>query len=231
MDFSIWGVDMHSHLIPGIDDGSRNMEETILILRKFKELGFRKVITTPHIKLGSFDNTTENISKGAAEVREAIAKFGLELDFEVAAEYYFDYSFLEKIEKNDILSFGASYVLYEYSFLQRPIGYKEMIFNLQMKGYTPIVAHFERYPYYHGSIEKAEQLRERGVKVQMNLLSLFGHYGPQVQKQAELLVNKAQVDFVASDCHRLEHLEIIQAHANNPFLHKLKEQKVLNSGL
>lgn len=230
-DFSSLKVDMHSHLIPGIDDGSNSMEETLAMLRKFKEMGFSKVITTPHIKLGSFENTSEIIQQGAHEVKQAILENNLDIHFEAAAEYYFDFSLMEKIEKNDILSFSDGHVLVEYSFHQRPMGYKEMIFALQMKGYKPILAHFERYPYYHNSVEKAEQLRDRGVKIQLNLLSLFGHYGPAIQKQAELLIKEKQVDLVASDCHRLDHLEIIQANAKNPHLHKLMEMDIFNNSL
>lgn len=230
-DFSSLKVDMHSHLIPGIDDGSDSMEETVMMLRKFIDLGFSKVITTPHIKLGSFDNTSEIIRQGEADVRKAIADYWLDIEFEVAAEYYFDYSFIEKIESGDILSFSDGHVLFEYSFHQKPMAYKEMIFALQMKGYKPILAHFERYPYYHGSTNKAAELRDRGVKIQLNLLSLFGHYGPAVQKQAELLVKENQIDLVGSDCHRIDHLEIIQANAKNPYLNKLVEMDIFNAKL
>lgn len=230
-DFKFLGLDMHSHLIPGIDDGSKSMEETLLMLRKFENLGYSKVITTPHIKLGSFNNTTDIIKEGELQVKKAIAEFGLKIAFEAAAEYYFDYSFIEKIEEDDILSFSDNHVLVEYSFHQRPMGHNEMIFKLQMKGYKPILAHFERYPYYHGSVKKAAALRDRGVKVQLNLLSLFGHYGVPVRKQAELLVDEKQVDLVATDCHRIDHLEIIEQNSRNPYLHKLLDLDIKNQAL
>lgn len=228
-DFSSLGVDMHSHLIPGIDDGANTMEDSIMMLRAFKELGYSKIITTPHIKLGSFNNTTEIIRSGEAEVKTAIKKYQLDIEFQAAAEYYFDYSFLEKIEQNDILSFSDGHVLVEYSFRQRPMGYKEMFFALQMKEYKPIIAHFERYPYYHGSAGKAKSLRDRGIKIQVNLLSLFGHYGPEVQKQAALLINEKQVDLVASDCHRIEHLDLLKENSKNPLLNKLMDLDLKNN--
>lgn len=230
-DFAHIGVDMHSHLIPGIDDGAATLDHSLSILRKFEAMGYTKVITTPHIKTGSFENTPEIILKGAESVKKAILENKIQLQLEAAAEYYFDYSFLEKIEKDDILSFSDRHVLVEYSFHQRPMGYKEMIFALQMKKYKPIIAHYERYPYYHGGFANAEKLRDRGVKIQVNLLSLFGHYGPQVQRQAELLIKNKQVDLVGTDCHRLEHLEILQTNAKNPTLHALMDLNLVNKEL
>ncbi len=227
-DFAKLGVDMHSHLIPGIDDGAQTIDHSIEILRAFEALGYSKIITTPHIKMGSFDNTSEIILNGAEEVKKAIKENNINLEFEAAAEYYFDYSFLEKIAANDILSFSNGHVLVEYSFHQRPMGYKEMIFALQMKKYLPIIAHYERYPYYHGGFANAEKLRDRGVKIQVNLLSLLGHYGPQVQKQAELLIKNKQVDLVASDCHRIEHLQLLKANSKNPLLYSLMDLNLLN---
>ena len=230
-DFGWLEVDMHSHLIPGIDDGTQTIEESLEIVRTFKDLGYKKIITTPHIKAGSFDNTSQIIRSGATELQAAILSNKIDIEFEVGAEYYFDYSLLEKIEQNDILSFSDGHVLVEYSFHQPPMGHKEMIYAMQMKGYKPILAHFERYPYYHGSTLEAEKLRDRGVKIQVNILSLFGHYGPQIQKQASLLIKNNQVDLLGSDCHRLQHLEIFRENINNPLLHKAFELNLKNNRL
>jgi tyrosine-protein phosphatase YwqE len=230
-DFSVLQKDMHSHLIPGIDDGSPDMETTINILQKFKELGYSKIITTPHIKTGMFDNTSDVIRKGAVDVQNAISENNLDIEFEAAAEYFFDFSFLEKIEENDILSFSDGHVLLEYSFHQAPMGENEMYFKLQMNKYKPILAHFERYPYYHGSVAKAEELRDKGIKIQLNLLSLFGHYGPQVQKQAALLIKEKQVDLLGSDCHRLQHLEILESNQNNKLLNQTLDLELFNKEL
>ena len=228
-DISSLKVDMHSHLIPGIDDGSQSMEETIELLFKFQSLGFKKVITTPHIKLGSFENTSEIIRAGADSVKEEISKTdGLNIEFEAAAEYFFDYSFMEKIEADDLLTFGNNHILVEYAFGQPPIGQKEMFFQLQMKGYRPILAHFERYGYYHGSIKKAEELREKGILIQVNLCSFFGHYGPDVQKQAELMLKENMIDLVASDGHRIEHLNLVEEHLAHKNISALSEQKLKN---
>lgn len=230
-NFSTLGKDMHSHLIPGIDDGSPNLETTIVMLKKFIELGYEKVITTPHIKAGMFDNTAEIILNGAREVKKAIQENKLQIEFEAAAEYYFDYSLLEKIENDDLLTFSDKCVLIEYSFSQSPMGENEMFFALQMKQYKPILAHFERYQYYHGSIEKARELRSKGVKIQVNLLSLFGHYGLNVQKQAALLIKEKQVDFLGTDCHRLEHLELLEKNRDNKLLLQTLDLELFNKDI
>jgi len=111
------------------------------------------------------------------------------------------------------------------------MGENEMYFALQMKQYKPILAHFERYPYYHGSVKKAEELRDKGVKIQVNLLSLFGHYGPQVQKQTALLIKENQVDLLGSDCHRIQHLELLGTNIQNSLLRKSNELSLFNSEL
>lgn len=227
-EFNAVQCDMHSHLIPGIDDGSRSMDQTLEMLEYFVQLGYSKVITTPHIKSGVFDNDASIINEGKTKVQKAIQDAGIPIVFEAAAEYFFDYSFLEKIEANDLLSFGQNYVLVEFAFGQPPMGENDMFFQLQLKGYQPIMAHFERYPYYHGSVEKALDLRSRGVKIQLNHGSIIGHYGPQVQKQAEKLLRAGVVDCLGSDCHRIEHLQLMDANRNHPLLQLIDVEQLLN---
>jgi protein-tyrosine phosphatase len=230
-DLSSLKVDMHSHLIPGIDDGAATLEDSLEMLRKLESLGYRKIITTPHIKTGSFDNTTEIIKAGEKIVKEAIEKEGINLQFEAAAEYFFDYTFMERIESEDLLTFGNKNILVEYSFAQAPVGHKEMYFALQMKGYQPIMAHFERYPYYHGSTKMAEELRDKGIKIQVNILSFIGHYGPQIQKQAEMLLKENMIDLIATDCHRIEHLLLIEGNLNHKNMQKLNDLRLANQKL
>ncbi|MEY3843790.1 MAG: hypothetical protein RL293_212 [Bacteroidota bacterium] len=209
-DLSQLGVDMHSHLIPGIDDGSPTMDHTIAMLAKFEQLGFRKVITTPHILNDVHPNTPETILGGLADVRAEIQRLGMSIEIEAAAEYYCDETFLPLIEQNKILSFGQNLVLMEFGFL-RPSQYEaQALFNLQVAGYVPVIAHYERYPYYFGDFKKVDELRERNILIQVNLNSLTGHYGPGVKKMAEQLIKNKQVDFLGTDCHRMEHLMMIE---------------------
>lgn len=205
---------MHSHLIPGIDDGSPSMDHTIALLAKFEQLGYRKVITTPHILNDVYPNTAENILSGLANVQEEIKRLGLKIEIEAAAEYYCDESFLPLIERNEILSFGSNFVLMEFGFLSPSQYEAQALFNLQVAGYVPVIAHYERYPYYFGDFKKVDALRERNIQIQVNLNSLTGHYGPGVKKMAEQLIKNKQVDFLGTDCHRMEHLTLLENNLN-----------------
>ena len=230
-DLSILKVDMHSHLIPGIDDGSKSLDDTIAMLAKFKDLGYSKVITTPHIMSDFYKNTPETILGGLEEVKTEVSRINLGIEIEAAAEYFYDETLVARLPKNDFLTFGEKNVLIEFSFSSEPRGYNEFFFDMLMKDYKPVVAHFERYSFLHGSVEKAEDLRNKGVLIQMNLNSLSGHYGPSVKKQAELLVDSGQIDFIASDCHRIDHLNQIENLLTSEYLHKVLELPLKNNFL
>jgi protein-tyrosine phosphatase len=230
-DLSALGVDMHSHLIPGIDDGAPTMDHSIAMLNKFAQLGYRKVITTPHILGEVHPNTPEIILNGLAEVQKELKALNIPIEIEAAAEYYCDESLLPNIKAKNILSFGQNYVLMEFGMLS-PSQYEgQALFDLQVAGYVPILAHFERYPYYHGNFEKVEDLRARNIKIQVNLGSLTGHYGPGVKKMAEELIKKGLVDFLGSDCHRMEHLLMIEKHLDAPIYNAIEKLRLLNPSL
>jgi tyrosine-protein phosphatase YwqE len=231
-DLSVFEVDMHSHLIPGIDDGSKNMDETIALLAKFESFGYKKVITTPHIMSDYFQNTPEIILKGLDEVRKTAAKLNLNIEIEAAAEYYFDESLMQKLQnKEQLLTFGDNHVLFEFSFHTKPGQIDHLFFEFLTQGYKPVLAHFERYGFMFGSIDQAKEWREKGIRIQMNLNSLTGHYGPEVRRQAELLVDAGCIDFVGTDCHRMDHLMLLESNLSQPYLHKLGDLDLENSSL
>lgn len=232
VDWSVVKADMHSHLIPGIDDGSKSMDETIAMLAKFESLGYEKVITTPHVMSDYFKNTPEIILGGLKDVQETAKKLGLKIQIEAAAEYYFDDAFIKSLQnKEQLLTFDDRYLLFEFSFHEAPGQTEAMIFEMVTQNYQPVLAHFERYTYYLGSVDKARELRERGVNIQMNINSLNGHYGPAIRKQAELLVDEQLVDFIGSDCHRIDHLMKISQSATLPYVHKALELPLKNHTL
>lgn len=232
IDLALFKVDMHSHLIPGIDDGSPNMDSTIAMLAKFESLGYTKIVTTPHIMSDYYRNTPEIISSGLEEVKHTAEQLGLKISIEAAAEYYFDDYLMGLVKsKQPLLTFGDNYVLVEFSFHSEPAQIEELFFELLTQGYKPVLAHFERYTYYLGSIEKAKEWRAKGVNIQMNLNSLTGHYGPGIKEQAERLVDEGQLDFVASDCHRIEHLLMMEKARNLPHYHKLLTLPLKNTQL
>ena len=227
-DLGRFKSDMHSHLIPGIDDGAQDMDQTMAMLAKFESLGYKKVVTTPHIMTDSFPNNPEIILSGLEKVKNEIKKVGIEIEIEAAAEYYFDETLMPKIKNKELLTFGDNYVLVEFAFHSPPQFLDQLFFELKTHGYRPVIAHFERYLYYLGKIDKAEKWRSEGINIQINLNSLFGQYGPEVQKQAEKLIDEGQFDFVGTDCHRIEHLMILEKNLSSPYLHKIGKYLVKN---
>ena len=227
LNFSMIGTDLHSHLIPGIDDGSKSLEDTLALLRKFEALGYQKVITTPHVMSDFYKNTPEIILAGLAKVREALKKEGLTITIEAAAEYYLDFHLNDLIAEKNLLTFGENYVLFELSFTQEPKGINETLFEMMTEGYKPILAHVERYPFYFNNWKRIEEYRDRGILLQLNINSLSGHYGPQVKRMAEQLIDRDWIDCIGSDCHHMEHLNMLERLATNPHLHKIAQKPTL----
>ena len=231
-DMSVLRVDVHSHLIPGIDDGAAEMEDSLNLLAEFEALGYKKVITTPHVMSDYYRNTSEIILKGLEDVRKAKAERGLTIEIDAAAEYNLDADFEPKIEAGDLLTFGDNYVLFELPFLSEPPMFNDIVWKLQMKGYKPVLAHVERYGFWHNQWEKIESLKDRGVFIQLNINSLTGHYGPDVKAIGERLIDNDMVDLVGSDCHNLNHIGLLQRARRKPYLHKvIQSEKLINKKL
>ena len=225
-------VDFHSHLIPGIDDGAKEMEESIAMIRRFKELGYKKVITTPHVMSDFYRNTPEIILKGLEEVKNELNKQKIEIEIEAAAEYYLDEFFNKKIQERTLLTFGEQYVLFELPFLSEPPNLASAIFELQTNGYQPILAHPERYGFWYNNFDNYHELKEKGVHLQLNILSLIGHYSPETQKIAERLIDENLISFLGSDCHHEGHLNLMEVARTKKYLHRLLDSgKLLNATL
>ena len=225
--------DIHSHLIPGIDDGSPDMETTIILLKKFIDLGYKKVITTPHIMSDYYKNTPEIILSGLDKVNEEIIKNNLDIEIEAAAEYNLEPEFEDLLEKNNLLTFGTeNYLLFELSFFDEPTRLNEIIWKMREKGLSPVLAHVERYGYWHKDYDKIEEMINRGVKLQVNIGSIIGAYGPEVKKVAEKLIEDKVINFVGSDCHHEQHLEMINHASRLPIFHSLiQQEQILNKSL
>jgi tyrosine-protein phosphatase YwqE len=221
IDLSLVKTDLHSHLIPGIDDGSKSIDESIVMLKKFKLLGYSKVITTPHIMSDFYKNTPEIILKGLDKLKKAIKTEGVDIQIEAAAEYYLDYHLEELIKSHEILTFGQNHVLFELSFSNEPPKVKDVIFNFQTEGYKPIMAHVERYPFYFNQFDTIKDFKNRGCLIQLNINSLSGQYGPQVKKMGEQLIDMNLVDVIGSDCHHIGHLDLLESTLTNPYLHQV----------
>jgi len=230
LNFTILKTDIHSHFIPGIDDGSPDMETTIALIEKMQALGFEKIITSPHVMSDFYQNSSEIILKGLADVRRELKEKNINMEIDAIAEYYIDYEFEQKIGKKKFLTFGDNYILVELSFMQVPKNLFDIIFKLQLEGYKVVLAHPERYNYY--AIKDYEELISRGVILQINLLSLIGYYSPQIKRKTESLINAGMVGFVGTDCHNLNQAELYEKCHNQKAWHDLvKSGKLLNASL
>lgn len=225
-------LDMHSHLLPGIDDGSSNMEESIFLISKFVELGYEKIITTPHIMGDFFKNTPEIIHQKLNEVKTELDKRNINIQIEAAAEYYLDDVFYEKVKNDEkLLTFGNNHILIETSYMSKPQGFREMIFELQVRGYNIILAHPERYTYMYGNFEEYREIYETNIQFQINMNSMVGYYSPMAQKAADFLIHNQMVDFVASDCHKEKHIEVMKEAMNSKLFKKLDPERIFNNSL
>ena len=224
-DLSLLNVDVHSHFIPGIDDGAQTIEESLDLLRQMQEFGYKKIITTPHVMEDYYKNTPEIILDGLEKVKKAIEENGLNIEIEASAEYNLDSGFEEIIKENKLLTFGGDkkYVLFELSFYNEPKRLKEVIWELSTSGYQPILAHVERYPYWHKKWDKIEDIVNRDVKLQVNIGSFTGVYGLEVKNTAQRLVDEGLVDLIGSDCHNQRHIGMIKEAISLPYFHKACE--------
>lgn len=225
-------TDIHSHLIPGIDDGVKSMDEAIAMIERYIALGYTKLITTPHIMSHRYPNTSSILRRKLFALKQEVRARGLRIDLEVASEYYLDDSVMRLIERRDILTFGKNYMLFEMSYVQ-PLHYLEdMIFEMKVAGYTPVLAHPERYMYMHDDFKKYERLKELGVMFQVNIPSLGGFYSKPVQKAAEKIAQASLIDFVGSDAHHLKHLDTLASvRATKRYAKLLANNTILNHTL
>ena len=206
IDFSVVGADLHSHLIPGIDDGAKDLDDSVTIIKELINQGFSKIITTPHIISDLYKNTPETIHSGLEILKRRLVNDNIEIDISAAAEYYVDYDFEQRIGNEKFLTFGKKYILIEFSFLESPRNMYDIIFKLQLEGYVVVLAHPARYQYF--DLKDYESLINRGVLFQLNLLSLIGYYSNQVKTNAKLLIDNKFVSFVGTDCHNLNHARL-----------------------
>ena len=223
---------MHSHLIPGIDDGVKNLSESVDLARRMYQLGYKKLVTTPHIQHDFFRNTPEIILSGLERVRKALKTENIPLEIHAAAEYLLDDGFEEKAAKGNLLTFSERYILVELSYFNPHPNLKTFIFNLQVEGYKVILAHPERYTYWFSDFSKFEDLKDRGLFFQVNLVSLAGFYPEPVKKMAEKLMEKGMVEFVGSDMHNTGYMIALEKSLKEKSLVKLAESgKLLNAML
>lgn len=224
-------IDMHSHLIPGIDDGVKTVEESITLIKRMVKLGYKKIITTPHVYHELYPNNTFTILQGLEAVKLALTKQKVPVDFCAAAEYFMDEHFEELLRRKELLTIKDDFVLVEMSFIAPPPKLEHYIFNLCTKGYQPILAHPERYSFLGSVLSKYERLKDLGCYFQVNLLSLQGHYGSTIQKTAERLLRAGMVDFLGTDLHNEGHINSIEDFLYSRTMKKISEKYTFKNEL
>lgn len=223
--FAPLGTDMHCHLIPRVDDGSKCIEESIECLQTLQAVGFNKVIITPHFQYPRFPNDEDDIRHRYEEVKQQAKEQGVEIELRgIGGEYRIDSGFQARLDNPRFLKIGDKYVLVEFSLHQQMMGSDEMIFDLQMKGYDVILAHPERYPYMNISGMRMEQLKNQGVFFQINALSLGGFYGDDAKQRAYDMLERGWVEFMGTDTHNTMYAQALRDLSNNRKVEKVLEK-------
>jgi protein-tyrosine phosphatase len=221
---------MHSHLLAGLDDGVKTHEEAVEVIENFYQLGYRKLITTPHIMSDYYRNEPEQILGKLAELNNILQEKQIGVTVEAAAEYFLDENLMTKVkEQQKLLTFGGNYLLFETNFFSEPYQLNEFIFNTITMGYKPILAHPERYQYM--TMKKAEDLRDRGVLLQLNIPSIVGYYGKPVERMAVKLIEAGWIDLVGSDCHNMLHIKAVEEGFKNKNFKKALDLRLINNFL
>ena len=199
-------VDFHSHLLPGIDDGAKTIADSMSLVTALQEIGFAHFITTPHVMKNVWDNTREGILGKLEETNSTFNEKGIHIQMRAGAEYLMDGNFIELFHHEKLLTVKDNYVLVEMSYINPPIQLYDIIFDLQVVGYKPILAHPERYLFFHSNFSEYEKLKNAGCTFQLNLLSAIGYYGTNVAEIAKKLLKKGMIDFAGSDTHHQHHV-------------------------
>ena len=223
--FSILGTDMHCHLIPKVDDGSKCLEESIECLQALKAVGYKKVIITPHFQYPRFLNDEDDIKRRYEELKQYASAAGIDIELiGIGGEYRIDTGFAPRLEHPRFLLIADKYVLVELSLHQQMMGCDEMIFDMQMKGYEVILAHPERYPYLSVNGMRMEQLKNQGVFFQTNVLSLGGFYGEEAKQRAFEMIDRGWVEFLGTDTHNSMYAQALIDISRNKKVEKILEK-------
>jgi len=222
-------TDIHSHILPGIDDGSPDIATSLELLKGISALGIRHTVATPHVIADIYRNTPQTINAALETLRTASREAGLSIDINAAAEYMLDDYFLKLLhEEAPLLTIHNKIILTEQSYASSSNNLNEIAFAIMTRGYRPIMAHPERYFYYHNSYESYGHLKDMGFFLQVNVLSLTGYYGKSVAKAAKYILENDMADFVGTDMHHPRHLALLQKRENLELFRKHLDKRTFN---
>lgn len=214
-------TDVHSHILPGVDHGSQDVMESLEMLRAQIDMGITHVMCTSHVTAETFENTPETLTEAYNVLQKAVEEEGLPIKIYPSAEYRIDEYWTKEYEAGHLLPMPGKRILLENSFAQELIGIDNMMFELQIKGYRPILAHPERYRYYYDRKERYKALHSASVKFQINILSLEGYFGRSARETALWLIDQNLCDMLGSDMHNMEHARLIKEYIGSKDWKKL----------
>lgn len=227
--YSWLSKDIHSHILPGIDDGSPDIETSLQLLRSLHEAGISKFICTPHVIGDLYRNTPETINNALEKLQKAARQNDLPVELSAAAEYMLDDYFMSLLRsKEPLLKLTKNYILTELSYSTAPEKLEEISFEISVNNYQPLMAHPERYPYFHNNHKAYARLKELGFLLQVNLLSLTGYYGKTVAKAAKYILDNNLADFVGTDLHHFRHLNVLTDAKSIELFEKYLGHRVFN---
>ena len=208
VDFLEGLVDIHNHILPGIDDGAKTVEESLELIKNFSDFGIRNFIATPHIMHNYYPNDANTINTSLTLLKNGLLMNEVkDVCVKAAAEHMIDANFETILENRGIMPLEKNYLLIEMSYLQASINFDDAIQKIASHRYFPILAHPERYVYLHNRMGKYRKYKEKGILFQLNLLSLSEFYGKNVQQAAFKLLEEGLIDYVASDVHNMNQLQ------------------------
>jgi protein-tyrosine phosphatase len=228
--FQILKTDYHSHIIPGIDDGSPDAETSIMLIKGLMDLGYKNFVGTPHVMEDIWQNNTETINAAHQILQQSLQDNGIDKNIRQGAEYLVDGNFEQLLaDKKKLLTIKDNWVLIEISFIQPPKQLHDIIFEMQMQGYQPVFAHPERYNYYQTKKDELQKVKTAGCLFQSNLLSFLGYYGPDVLKLSEWLIAQGMTDILGTDLHHENHLNALRNLKLTPALKNLLDSNSFKS--
>lgn len=225
-------VDVHAHILPQLDDGAADIEQSIAIIKSLYALGYRKIIATPHVMNGYYNNAPEDILQALLVLKSVLKRRHIDMEIEAAAEYYLEDELFRLIERKEVLTFGGDkkYLLFETSFVTHPSYIFEATLKIKKAGYTPVLAHPERCTTLN-NLEVLNRLSFNGLLFQVNIGSLTGCNSKHSQELAEMLISKKLVSFFGTNCHNEAQLRNIKVALNLPSYQAAVKQNLLNNSL
>lgn len=222
-------TDIHCHIVPGIDDGSQEAHISVELIERMQSWGIKRIIATPHVTQDTFENTPQTITTAFENLKNELGVQNNDIKISHSAEYRIDEFFITQLELGNITPMPQNYLLVENSFIQEPWNIDQILFDLKVKGHKPILAHPERYHYYHRKPNRYAEIHNAGTLFQINLLSLSGYYGKDEKNTAIKLLENGQIDFIGTDLHNHRHADAIEEYLASKEYRRIHERLSLKN--